>query len=230
MLGFFLGLVVQHPAAYENVRKEVDSVVGQRPLKADDISRFPYIKACLREALRLYPPATGFSLTRTGDGSTDGPTMLGGKWPIKHQQPVFMILPAIHRDPAAWGPDVDEFRPERMLEESFKKLPPGCYKPFGNGQRACIGRKRPETTLRGIHAVLIRSLSGSDFAMQESILAVAILFQKFDLRFVDSEYKLTVKQALTLKPRDLFMYAKPRPGIDVLNLQRDLMHVQSGRN
>lgn len=60
--------------------------------------------------------------------------------------------------------------------------------------------------------------------MQESILAAAMLFQKFDFRFVDQNYKLTVKQTLTLKPRDLFMYAKLRPQIDVLNLQRDMLH------
>lgn len=65
--------------------------------------------------------------------------------------------------------------------------------------------------------------------MQESILAAAMLFQKFDLKFADPEYKLTVKQALTLKPRDLFIYAKLRPGVDVLTLQRDIMHDTSGR-
>lgn len=64
--------------------------------------------------------------------------------------------------------------------------------------------------------------------MQESILAAAMLFQKFDFNFVDPEYKLTVKQTLTLKPRDLFMRAKLRPGIDALNLQRDMLHGPSG--
>lgn len=64
--------------------------------------------------------------------------------------------------------------------------------------------------------------------MQESTLAAAMLFQKFDFRFVDPEYKLTVKQTLSLKPRDLFMRAKLRPGIDVLTLQRDLLHGPDG--
>jgi hypothetical protein len=62
--------------------------------------------------------------------------------------------------------------------------------------------------------------------MQESILATAMVFQKFDLKFVDPEYKLTVKQTLTLKARDLFMYAKLRPGIDVLTLQRDIVVIR----
>lgn len=59
--------------------------------------------------------------------------------------------------------------------------------------------------------------------MQESVLAVALLFQKFDVRFADPEYKLIVKQTLTLKPQDLFIHAKLRPGIDILNLQRDML-------
>lgn len=144
-MGFFFALVLQHPEAYENVRKEVDSVVGQRPITAEDVSRLPYIKACLREALRLYPPSAGFSLTPTGDGLTDEPVVVGGKWPIKRKQAVFVILPGIHRDPDVWGSDVDEFRPERMLDENFKKMPPGCFKPFGNGQRGCIGIINPES-------------------------------------------------------------------------------------
>lgn len=53
---------------------------------------------------------------------------------------------------------------------------------------------------------------------------MALLFQKFDFKFVKPDYELTVKQTLTLKPRDLLMHAKLRPGIDVLNLQRDMLH------
>lgn len=64
--------------------------------------------------------------------------------------------------------------------------------------------------------------------MQESILAIALLFQKFDFKFVNPDYELTVKQTLTLKPRDLFMHAKLRPGIDVLTLQRDMLYSNGG--
>lgn len=66
--------------------------------------------------------------------------------------------------------------------------------------------------------------------MQEAILAVVVLFQKFDFKFKDPNYKLTWKQTLTLKPRDLFMYAKLRPGIDPLSMQRDLFHGSGGES
>lgn len=66
--------------------------------------------------------------------------------------------------------------------------------------------------------------------MQESILAIALLFQKFDFKFVDPKYELAVKQTLTLKPRDLFMYAKLRPGISALTLQREMLSGTGGQD
>jgi cytochrome P450/NADPH-cytochrome P450 reductase len=64
--------------------------------------------------------------------------------------------------------------------------------------------------------------------MQEAILAVAVLFQKFEFKLKDPNYKRTWKQTLTLKPLELFMYAKLRPGIDPVSLQRDLFHGSEG--
>lgn len=81
-----------------------------------------------------------------------------------------------------------------------------------------LARKEPDINWRVLTAIEI----GSEFAMQEAILAVAVLFQKFDFKLKDPNFKITWKQTLTLKPHDLFMYAKLRPGIDPLSLQRDL--------
>lgn len=81
-----------------------------------------------------------------------------------------------------------------------------------------LARKEPHINWRVLTAIEI----GSEFAMQEAILAVAVLFQKFDFKLKDPNFKITWKQTLTLKPHDLFMQAKLRPGIDPLSLQRDI--------
>lgn len=60
--------------------------------------------------------------------------------------------------------------------------------------------------------------------MQEAILATALLFQKFDFKLVDPNYEITIKEALTLKPRDLFIYAKVRPWVSTLALSHDLFN------
>lgn len=59
---------------------------------------------------------------------------------------------------------------------------------------------------------------------------MAVLFQKFDFRLQYPNYKLTWKQTLTLKPLDLFMYAKLRPGIDTVSLQKDMFHGFDGHS
>ena len=52
------------------------------------------------------------------------------------------------------------------------------------------------------------------------MLATAMLLQYFDFRLDDPNYKLAIKETLTVKPKDLFMHATLRKGIDPLNLER----------
>jgi cytochrome P450/NADPH-cytochrome P450 reductase len=72
-------------------------------------------------------------------------------------------------------------------------IPPNAYKPFGTGQRACIGRQ---------------------FAIQEAVLVLGMLVQRFD--FVDHlDYQLKTKTTLTVKPDELFIQVRPRPGFQL---------------
>lgn len=52
----------------------------------------------------------------------------GGKYEIKEGQPILALLSQIHRDPAVYGNDANDFRPERMLDDPFSKLPPNSWK------------------------------------------------------------------------------------------------------
>lgn len=103
--------------------------------------------------------------------------MLGEKYFIPKGQPVFSSLRALHHDPAVWGDDHDVFKPERMLDMS--KIPPGAWKPFGTGERSCIGRA---------------------FAEQEMIGVVATILQKYQIAPAVPDYKLQLKSTLTVKP------------------------------
>lgn len=51
-------------------------------------------------------------------------------------------------------------------------------------------------------------------------MATAMLLQVFDFRFDDPGYKLTIRQTLTLKPKDLFIRATVRKHIDPINLEK----------
>jgi cytochrome P450/NADPH-cytochrome P450 reductase len=169
------------------------------------MSRLPYIEACLRETLRLRPTAPAFVLQARPDTTEDHVYLAGGKYEVKKGQGIVALLSQIHRDPAVYGDDANSFRPERMLDEPFSKLPNNSWKPFGNGMRGCIGRP---------------------FAWQESILTTALLLQNFNFRFHDSSYQLQIKQTLTIKPKDFFMHASLRDHVDPVHLKK-MLHMDS---
>ncbi|KAI0877790.1 cytochrome P450 [Hypoxylon argillaceum] len=199
LLSFLIFELIRNPEAYARVQEEVDCVLNGGAMTVDHLNALPYIKACLFETLRLEPPAQMIAVTPlVKDGV---PVTLGGRYPMHHGQSALVCIPALHRDPSVFGDDATEFRPQRMTEENMKKLPRNAFKPFGNSPRNCIG---------------------SDFAMQEATIAVAVLFQKFDFALADPNYELRYQPSLNRKPKDLKILARLRPKIDILSLHRDL--------
>jgi len=92
------------------------------------MSKLPYIEACLRETLRLQPTAPAFTIAPHPD-TNEYPVLIGGgKYQIEKGQVVVVLLPKVHRDPAVYGDDAEEFKPGRMTDENFKKLPPNAWK------------------------------------------------------------------------------------------------------
>ncbi|KAG9088708.1 hypothetical protein FS749_001951, partial [Ceratobasidium sp. UAMH 11750] len=186
MLSFAMAHIMKNPEVYAKVRQEIDAVLGKEPIKFEHLSKLTYINAVLRESMRVTPSIGQFAVTPYKDE-----TVKNGKYLIKKGTPVVVMAGEIGKDPAVWGDDADRFNPDRMLDGKFEALPPKAWLPFGSGVRACIGRP---------------------FAWQEALIAVATIFQKFDLTPVDPSYTLQLKQTLTLKPKDFKFYAIPRKG------------------
>lgn len=202
LLSFAFLNLLQNPSAYFNAQREVDEVLGRGPCKVQDLSKFKYLDAVLRETLRLTPTAPVIT-KKLAPGCTGERATLGGKYAVGPDTRVIILIGAMQRDPAVYGEDANQFKPERMLGDNFKKLPNAAWKPFGNGVRACIGRA---------------------FAWQESLMVMALLLQNFDFQLDDPGYKLHIKQTLTIKPKDLKMRATLRHKMDA----KDLEHVLRG--
>jgi len=197
LLSFLFYYLVKHPEAYRKAQAEVDEVIGTESIQAHHVTKLPYITACLRETLRLQPTAPAFTMTPNAPQGE----VLGGKYFIERGQPVSALLPQIHRDPAVYGEDAEEFKPERMLDENFNRLPSGSWKPFGNGARGCIGRP---------------------FAWQEAMMVTAMLLQYFDFAPQDQSYELQIKSTLTIKPKDFFMRSTIREGWTATKIEKSL--------
>lgn len=181
MLSFTLYALMQYPEVLARARAEVDEVLGGRRPRFEDVARLPYLDAMLKESLRLWPTATAFAVKPLSD------TTLAG-YDVREGQHIVIPMMKLHRDPTVWE-DPLRFDPERFLFERAQHIAPNAWKPYGNGQRSCIGR---------------------GFAVQESILFLATLLQRFTPVFADPDYTLSVVQTLTIRPGDLQMRLLPR--------------------
>ncbi|KAF2100345.1 NADPH-cytochrome P450 reductase-like protein [Rhizodiscina lignyota] len=202
LLSFAFLLMLKNPSTYFAAQQEVDRVIGKGKVEVKHLNQLKYINALLRETLRLTPTAPAITRSVRPENKEEIPTVGGGKWAVPRDGAVICLLGKIQRDPKVWGDDAEEFKPERMIDEKFEKIPKNAWKPFGTGLRACIGRA---------------------FAWQEAVLAVALILQNFDLSLDDPKYEFKVVQTLTIKPKDFFMRAKLRPGIVATQLQESLM-------
>ncbi|KAJ7138272.1 bifunctional P-450/NADPH-P450 reductase [Mycena epipterygia] len=183
MMSFMVYYLLKNPETMRKLRAQVDEVVGVRPVQYEDFAKLPYLIAVMREALRL-SPTVSLRVTSALQDIT-----IGGKYAIKKGNSIALNLSVIHKDPAVWGSDAEEFRPERMLDGKFEALPSNAWQPFGFGLRGCIGRA---------------------FAWQEVCLVMTSIIQKFDLSLDDPSYTLQIKQTLTVKPLGLYIRASPR--------------------
>jgi cytochrome P450/NADPH-cytochrome P450 reductase len=173
---------MKHPAALNKAREEVLSVLGDGPMTQNMLPKLPYLTAVIRETLRLYPTAPAFSVYPNSSNPEDYPILIGkNQYMVNRDETLVAQLHYIHRDRAVYGDDAEDFRPERMLDAEFNKLPKNSWKSFGNGARGCIGRA---------------------FAIQETTLVIALLLQNFDFEFADPGYQLAIQRTLTIKPKD----------------------------
>ncbi|QUH02694.1 cytochrome P450 [Saccharopolyspora erythraea] len=185
LLSFVLYFLLKNPDVAERAYAEVDRVVGStaEPTLAQ-LGELGYLRQIVDETLRLWPTAPAFTRAPYQDA------VIGGRYLIPAGTPVTVVTPMLHRDQRVWGTDAEEFHPEHFDPQRREALPPHSFKPFGTGQRACIGQQ---------------------FARQEAMLVLAMLLQRFEFADVH-DYRLSVRTTLTLKPDGMHVQVRPRPG------------------
>jgi cytochrome P450 len=122
-------LLSQHSEARHRLEEEIDSVLDGRPPEYTDLVHLPCTRRVIDEAIRLYPPAWGFSRQALSDDQ------LGG-----FHLPRGWLVFVLHRLPAFWE-NPDAFDPDRFSPERSVDRPKFVYLPFGAGPRQCIGNQ-----------------------------------------------------------------------------------------
>ncbi|KAF2233598.1 putative cytochrome P450 [Viridothelium virens] len=119
----------------KKLREEIDGAMDPEDVVAsyDKVRHLPYLKACLDESLRLWPPTPhGLPRETPSEGIWIMDTFVPGNTTVSISSLV------AHRDPTAFS-DAEKFIPERWLGEEGKKLQ-GSFIAFSAGARGCIGR------------------------------------------------------------------------------------------
>ncbi len=179
-LAWAMYLTSKHPEAAERIRREGETVYGDREPTAADYSGLIYTRSVIQETMRLYPPVWGLIRVATK------PDVIAGK-EIKPGDRVVIFGYGAHHNPKFWD-DPEAFQPERWMDKGKKQVKLS-YIPFGAGKRSCIGGAMSQV---------------------ENTLALSILLRRFRPEYVGKEppginatVTLTPKGGLQFKIREL---------------------------
>lgn len=175
-LAWTLYCVANSPHIREAMEEEIDRVLatGAEPVAWLDL--MPNVRAAFEEAMRLYPPAPSINRASIADDGWTSPS--GERVEIPAGITVLIMPWTLHRHALYWDKP-RAFMPERFLPENRGRINRFQYLPFGAGPRVCIG---------------------ATFALQEAVIALAVMMHRFRFDPTDETNPWPV-QKLTTQPQ-----------------------------
>uniref|UniRef100_A0A0D3ATA9 Cytochrome P450 n=1 Tax=Brassica oleracea var. oleracea TaxID=109376 RepID=A0A0D3ATA9_BRAOL len=183
LLEWEMSELLSHPECLKRIQEEVRTVgKGKQSVSEDHIQDMYYLKAVIKETLRLHPP---FPLT-VPHVSTEDVNLRGYHIPAGTQ--VMINLYAVGREVAIWGPDTDDFKPERHLNSSVDFLSQNFEPiPFGAGRRMCPGvtarflaQKFLKESLLGLRPTRVNDLGFPPFPINKAVSSLFSLILKLE--------------------------------------------------
>ncbi|KAL8149915.1 hypothetical protein AgCh_006791 [Apium graveolens] len=127
-------LLMKNPSEMKKVQQEIRDLTGKKGfVDENDVQKLVYLKAVVKEAMRLHPPAP----LLLPHESIDNCVISGYK--IEAKTRAYVNAYAIGRDPECYE-NPDEFLPERFMNSNID-LKGQHFEliPFGTGRRMCPG-------------------------------------------------------------------------------------------
>ena len=143
-----LHYICTSPPVQSRLLSEVRTAIAQgrvsRPVILDTEARqLPYLQACIKEGLRLYPPVTGLLAKQVppGGATIDGKFAPAGTWIGQNSW-------GMQRNRDIYGADVEVYRPERWFpadssaaeRSRVDRMTDTVGLVFGYGRFGCLGR------------------------------------------------------------------------------------------
>ncbi|TID18758.1 cytochrome P450 [Venturia nashicola] len=160
LLGWTFQLLCQHPDIYAKLRPIILSSFGTydqpKNLSFSELKSCTYLQHIINETLRLFPVVPvnvrhcfkDTTLPRGGGPAGEDPIY------VRAGEQVVYSMHVIHRSEHLWGPDANDFRPERWEG----KRTGWEYLPFNGGPRICIGQQFALTEASYVIVRLVQSV------------------------------------------------------------------------
>ena len=175
-MGWILYELSRNQESQNKLHEEVDSVLNKdRAIDTKSLEQMPYLKAVIKETLRLYPVAI------VTNRVIPNPVVLSG-----YEVPAGMTVNMMHYAMGRmdrYFTEPSKFKPERWLRDNMKSnVSSFASIPFGFGTRMCIGRR---------------------LALLEMQLLLSRLIHRFKLEYPDGECVERVMRGPTVPDRPL---------------------------
>jgi cytochrome P450 len=147
--------LIRNPHTMAMAKLEVQERLGEgrSTVTSADLGGLRYLRMVIKETLRLHPAAALIHRASRQDCRVMG-------YDIPKGTHVTTNAFAVGRDPAHWGKDAEEFRPERFEKSGaagveYKQGTQKEFIPFGAGRRQCPGSLFATTTIKLVLANLL---------------------------------------------------------------------------
>ncbi|KAJ9592119.1 hypothetical protein L9F63_001347 [Diploptera punctata] len=145
--------LAKNPEKQEALFQELKAVLPtpETPVEVKKLEKLPYLKACIKETLRMYPVIIGNGRSLQSDA------VVGGYHIPKGVHVIFphLVVSNIEEN----FPQPNRFIPERWIKSDgcpAHKIHPFVSLPFGYGRRTCLGRRFAEAELQILLAKIFR--------------------------------------------------------------------------
>ncbi|KAM0846799.1 hypothetical protein ACQ4PT_055435 [Festuca glaucescens] len=155
MLEWTMAELIRNPRVMARATLEVRERLGKgrSTVTSADLGELRYLQMVIKETLRLHPASALIHRATQQNVQAMG-------YDIPKGTTVTINAFAVGRDPAHWGKDAEEFRPERFEESGatsveYKQGTQMEFIPFGAGRRQCPGALFATTTIEIVLANLL---------------------------------------------------------------------------